>query len=294
MRFELRRLPSYAVPVRLPPYPFWLLACAGCASEPRLPLAEVAIRLREPAVVPLGEGPLPVVELRLDGRDFSFLVDSGSTISVVDPRRAQELGLEVRAYRGSSNTIGSGGESIIIDRYVPVERLELGGLVLERTHVSALEDDVLRTVSCSGILGQDLLVRLPIVIDMSRRALHLLPPGTERAEIQAYLAAAQLGAGAWSVMETRFRPCPFLPLTISAAPEEPVEIEIDTGATDTSLPERLISVLELTEVERNPVELRAVGGSRHSKAYRLEDFELHGFRISCEIHSSALDYGLRA
>lgn len=269
-----------------------ILALVACSSGPRLSLAEAPIRLETPSVVGLGEWKLPVVEVALDGRTLTFLVDCGAAMSMIDPARAREIGLDVRPLEWSTVTVGSGGRSTVVDRYVPLERLELGGLVVERTYLCVLDDEVLRGPAFGGILAQDLLARLPVVIDMESGALHLLPPASDRAAIRTYLHEAELGDGAWAVIDTEFRPSPFLPLDTRGALESPVEVEIDTGATDTSLPEELIAALALPETEAPEIELRGVGGTRSSKAYRLEGFGLFGFRISAEIRSNPLAYGL--
>lgn len=267
-----------------------LVLVAGCSGRPRSGLGEVPLALDAPLVLELGEASLPIVEVVLDGHAAAFLVDSGSSISVLDPVRAAELGLAVRPYAGNTSTRGSSGRSVVIDRYVAVERMELGPLVLERTALAALDDDVLRRGLHSGILGQDLLGRLPLVLDMERRALHLLPPGTDRDGIRAYLEEADLGAGAWAVVEIDFRPCPFLPL--DAHETELVEIEVDTGATDTSLPEPVIAALDLPLAGPGTVGLVGVGGSRQSPRYLLEDLGLFGLRVRAEVHANALEYGL--
>src|SRR5262249_33677357 len=162
-----RRLPWRPMEGRCLSFALALLGCA-CASR-RPALGEASLVLDGPTVVPLLEARLPLVSLSIEGRALDFLVDSGSTLSFVDPRGAQELGLELKPYSGSSSTTGSNGGKTTFDHYVPVERLELGDLVLEHSMLPALDDAVLHTGSYSGILGQDLLARLVVVVDMERR-----------------------------------------------------------------------------------------------------------------------------
>lgn len=234
---------------------------------------------------------LPLVGLRLDGVEFTFLVDSGAALSFVEPRCATELGLRLRPYAGSTRTSGTGGGAVI-DHYVAVDEFELGALHLAHLALPTLDDDVLRSGHFSGVLGQDLLARLVVVVDMERCALHLLPPSTDRAGIQAYLEGAQLGKGAWAVVDTELRPSPFLRLDLHGRLADEAWIGLDTGATDTSLPERVIAALELPPTDTGSVELRGVGGARTAQTYLLRDFGIFGFRVTNEIYSNPLDHGL--
>jgi hypothetical protein len=268
------------------------LLCLACSNSPRHALDSAPLALDQPLALPLAPDVLlPLVGLRLNGIEFTFLVDCGSALSFVEPRRATELGLPLRPYSGSTRTSGTGGDSVI-DHYVAVDEFDLGGLRLTRLALPALDDEILRSGDFSGILGQDLLARLVVVVDRKRHALHLLPPSTDRAGIKAYLEGNELGKGAWAVVDTVPQPSPSLKLDLRGRLADEVWIHLDTGSTYTSLPERVVVALKLPPTDTGSAELRGVGGTRTAQAYLLKDFGFFGFRVTNEIYSNSRDYGL--
>lgn len=263
---------------------------AACSSRVPRPAREAPLELDGPVAVALGEGGMPVVRLVVDGHaDLPFLVDSGSATTLLDAACARELGLPARRCQAATRATGSGGRSLVIDRCATIARAELGGLVLRDFCLPLLEDEVLRPSGWVGILGQDVLGRLPVVLDMERRTLHLLRPDDGPEGIQSYLAEVGL-AGAWTVVEAAFRPSPVLPLDVAGLAPGSVEIEVDTGSSSTSFPARVLEALDVEPT--GTAEFRAVGGTHDEQVYFLEGFGLYGFRIAAEVHASPLDYGL--
>ena len=266
------------------------LLLAGCGRTGTQSVFEAKIQLERPAVLTVDpDNQLPVVMADLDGAQIPFLVDTGASITTIHLARAEEHGLFVGPYSDRGIITGSGGGSIQYESYAAADRMSLGELTLENVRLPALEIELFEDVAFGGIIGQDLLVRLVLVIDMTRGELHLLPPDHSGGEeVQAYLGEAAIAGGTWIQAPIELRPCPFLEIThedVSVG-----EIEIDTGASGTSLAVRTIDALEL-----EPIGTRTsmgIDGEREGTTYALEDFGLYGFSISTEVKAAATDYGL--
>ena len=163
----------------------------------------------------VGVDPRPGVRLNLDGREILFLVDSASEESFIEPARTRDLGLEVRDEEAAWTLTGSTGKTTTIDRWVPVEHLRLGELELEHVKLWILDDDdSMHLGEYGGILGQDVLSRLAFVVDMERRELHLVPPGSNVVNVPKYLV---------DLPEDR-RPSPF---AVAAGAFHPTLLHID-------------------------------------------------------------------
>jgi hypothetical protein len=184
--------------------------------------------------------------------------------------------------------VGADGHRATISRCARLERLELGTLTLDQVAVPLLETDLLAVQAVSGLLGQDLLARLPFLVDTERAELHLLPPATDRQGITDYLSAADVGDGDWVVVEAEFNPCPWLSLEVQGL--EPLEIEIDTGAGMMCLPQRAIDALGLQPVGGG--EAPGLEGMKNVRTFLLEDFDLFGMRITTEVQSISDGHGL--
>jgi len=267
-----------------------VLLASACSSGPAtLALDAAPLELAAPCVVPLAARERPVVELSLDGRPAGlFLLDTGSTITLIGGAKAAELGLERRPYADSFETVGAGGKSAKLAHYVRAARLELGALTVSGTRLTVLDDPVLAQADVDGILGQDLLARLVLVLDPARHELHLLPQGGTEV-LRSYLHSTGVGDGAWAMTPLEFRPCPFLAFDVAGL-EQPVELEIDTGAGSTSLPRAAIEALGLAPIGTRT--LGAIGGNHDEDLYRVESLGLFGLRVSANVTAARGAYGL--
>ena len=264
-------------------------SCSGVA--PTTAVIDTTIALEGPTVIELQPKALPIIEIDLgDRQGLPFLVDCGAVYSIIDLPQAEELGLPIRPYSHGSSTIGSGGGSVEYDSFAAVAHLRAGDLILDGSRLPAIDVELLRDQGLVGILGQDLLARLVVLIDMSRGELHLLPTGTDSEAIAAYLADAGIGEGTWVQIPIDFRPRPFVPLNIEGLEDGALEMEIDTGAMTTSLPRAAIEALGL--VSTGTTTSRGIDGVYEDETYDLEDFGLYGFLVSTQVKRSALEYGL--
>jgi predicted aspartyl protease len=262
-----------------------LLAVGACTSidagrEPR-------IVLDRPLVLALAPVDRPVVSVVLDGRGPSpFLVDSGFGVTMIAANRANELGFESRPYARASETTGAGGGKTSAERYVDVGLVEIGGLDVRDARIALLDDPALARAGVSGVLGQDVLARLTLIIDMQRLEMHVLPHGGVDV-LREYISTRGFGVGAWTPLRADFRPSPFLPLTVAGVE---IEVEIDTGAGSTDLPARAIEQLGLERIGTQWIS--AVGGTYTSDLYRFADLSLFGLEFDAVVGTTTREYGL--
>jgi hypothetical protein len=142
----------------------------------------------------------------------------------------------------------------------------------------------------AGILGQDLLGRFPVVLDMKRGQVHLLPPESGTEAIEAHLTETRVGDGRWSVLEIEFKPCPYLPLSVTDEPDGRHEMLIDTGASNTSFSREVIEALDLEPV--GSYRARSIAGEFEGLTYRMEGMGLFGLNISTDVQDTSLDHGM--
>jgi predicted aspartyl protease len=264
---------------------FALLLAGACTSldarhEPR-------IELERPLVIALAPVDRPVVSVVLDGREpCPFLVDTGFGVTMIAADRASQLGLESRAYACASQTTGAGGGTTSIDRYADVGLVEIGGLAVRDARIALLDDTAFDQAGVFGVIGQDVLARLTLIIDMQRLEMHVLPRGGVDT-LREYITITGLGQGTWTRVRADFRPSPFLPLTIAGVD---IEVEIDTGAGSTDLPARAIDELGLQRIGTQWV--GAVGGTYTSDLYRIDDLSLFGFEFDAVVGATPREYGL--
>lgn len=233
----------------------------------------------------------PVVHAVVDGHPgLPFLLDSGAGVTSLDRGRAEALGLRIRSYSKPGSTRGSDGRTVPLERYAVLGRLEIGAVLVEGLAVPVVESEATSVQGWFGILGQDVLARLPVVLDAERGQVHFLPPATDQAGIQRYLEEAKLGKGKWAVATAPFRPSPFLACDVAGLEPGATELEIDTGATTTSLPQAAIRALDLMPTGR--FEARTIAGVETGNTYQVKGMDLFGLKITAEIQESALEYGL--
>jgi clan AA aspartic protease (TIGR02281 family) len=130
-----------------------------------------------------------LVDVRLNGRESRFVLDTGANASVVDASAAEALGLPSgRAVPGAA--IGLGGA--LKARQVRIESLEVGSVAVRqrRIMVSDLSQfvEVLGRMSSrpvQGIIGQDVMKEHRAVIDVARPVLYLMERDRDPAPVPA-------------------------------------------------------------------------------------------------------------
>jgi len=265
-----------------------VIGLAGCRAAPRAPFLDTTpLALAAPFRMTL-EGPdAPVVLVDVDGHEgLPFLLDSGSETTLIDARRARALGLPEKPARRVEISSGSGRASVV-RAHTTIHEARLGALTLREFEVQLLDDPAFRTVGVFGILGQDLLARLPWVLDLEHRAVHFLPATTD---VREYLAAQALGTDRWVLVDVDLRPLPFLELPVAGLRKGKVELLIDTGAGLTSFPRAAVEELGLPHV--GTTFFMAVGGPRSEEIHAFASLALFGLTLDADVHACEATRGL--
>lgn len=116
----------------------------------------------------------PLVEVNIKGRSFLFLVDTGSSTSLVDKQLAQEIGMKGRSPLKLVLSNGNKTEGLLC----AIESISLGPLFVK--NVPALivgqlhQKPYARGYNFQGVLGMDFLSRFNLLIDYPNRVINLL------------------------------------------------------------------------------------------------------------------------
>ena len=141
---------------------WFLLSCFGLAAPVPSLAGDEAIPFREAwgwaVVLPVSVG---------GGAVHEFLLDTGTTSTLLDPALAEELGLVATA---RVNLVTPAGEREVGVAYAD---LRIGGTLLEGVEVLIAELPAVRSdePGVRGLLGQSALSRLEYTIDHARRRL---------------------------------------------------------------------------------------------------------------------------
>lgn len=119
-----------------------------------------------------------LVDVTLNGKKATFILDTGANVSVVHAAIARRLGLPEKGIAAGAFGLGGGMKA----QQVKLERLEIGGVPIRgsRIMVSDLTQlvKVLSTLSRSeiaGLIGQDVMKEHRAVVDVARPILYLIP-----------------------------------------------------------------------------------------------------------------------
>jgi predicted aspartyl protease len=173
--------------------------------------AAAAVESRESVSLRLVRGRLPVVSVRIDDQGpFDFLLDTGSSATVLGAELAASLRAEIGRIAPVATTLGPRGF-----RRAEIRSISLGGL--RRGPLSVLVSD-LREVrrldsSLQGVLGLDFLAHFDFLIDYRNRRLEMseamsaVPRGgvSFRREAGRILVPVETGSSSavlWLVLDT--------------------------------------------------------------------------------------------
>jgi len=156
-------------------------------SEP-LPREVLQSKLRAPASLPAPAGlpvTLPVrfsqreifVEVKLNGREYLMMLDTGAGITVVDQPVAEALRLPPGETFNLLGASGPGAASV-----TRLASLQMGSVTLRDVQVAVTDLGLIRLIGGSrfgGILGFNALNRFRVTVDYHRRTVTLERPGGE-------------------------------------------------------------------------------------------------------------------
>jgi len=157
---------------------------------------------------------------------YSFLLDTGAQITMVDLSLAAELHLSAQ---GAANVVSSAG-SYTSASYVQVELLEAGShAVADQT---ALVYDLKNLNSANrpirGVLGEDFLGRFDMMIDNAHSLLCLDDSATMRANVRGPRIALDTSAQS---ADSQSLPGQFIVAVRLSHGERPVRLKLDSGST---------------------------------------------------------------
>ncbi len=130
-----------------------------------------------------------LVDVELNGRKGTFVLDTGANKSVLHAGYAEQLGIgEGTAMPGTA--IGLGGA--MKARQVRIERMEIGSLPIRQSRVMTADLSQLTNLlgplsddTIYGLIGQDVMKEHRAVIDVSRPILYLIEADEDPAPVPA-------------------------------------------------------------------------------------------------------------
>lgn len=150
---------------------FLVVACAGKSTE----RGEVAA----PTIVAIqlaGTSTFVSVQVNARDEDALFLLDTGSSLTVLAPLYAKRIGLTIPSNAPQRQLIGIGGHKVSVP-LVSVARLAVGTAVV-RDFTVGVYDALPEATTVDGILGLDFLRRYRFTIDTAAKRLRLEPVAT--------------------------------------------------------------------------------------------------------------------
>lgn len=178
-----------------------LLTVAGCDQAPTQAAVEYrpgesgtvdhALCLLGFTGVPLSEVSTghQLVDAKLNGRDATFVVDTGANVSVLHAPFAESFGIASdSSVSGAAVGIGGGGRA----RQARIESLRIGAVDMRQERIVLADLSPIATLlgpmsggPIHGIIGQDLLAEHRAVIDVPRSILYLIEADQDPAPVAA-------------------------------------------------------------------------------------------------------------
>ena len=146
-------------------------ACAGTPPERGDVAAPTSV-----AIQLAGTSTFVSVQVNARDEDALFLLDTGSSLTVLAPLYAKRLGLTIPSDAPQKQLIGIGGHKVSVP-LVSVSRLAVGTAVV-RDFTVGVYDALPEASTVDGILGLDFLRRYRFTVDTAAKRLRLEPVAT--------------------------------------------------------------------------------------------------------------------
>lgn len=205
------------------------------------------------------------VPVTLGKNRFSFIVDTGASNTIIDPRLARQMNLKGKPV--PSELLGH----LVVGSATPTQQVQvydLPPLTVGTAQVSRLSGIGLSTTTLPfkthGILGLDFLSRFDVVINPQTRILSLLKasaPVPSDVQLQGKL-------GVMILPDVRING------------QGPFRFLVDTGAAVTTLAEPLAQQLSLTTESTADLQVAGLGGNTQAQRTRLQTLEIQTLRLS--------------
>jgi tetratricopeptide (TPR) repeat protein/predicted aspartyl protease len=227
----LRHAAHYPLPVRLGAV---LIACGAFLGAP-LGLAAAKCKIAKVVDVPITMNSLrPTINVKINGRDARFVLDSGAFYSMMSSATAAEYNLKTTPGPFGLRMMGVGGVADV--RVATVKELSIFGITLKNHDFLVGGSEI----GNAGLLGQEFLELFDVEYDLASGAIRLFRTEDCDRTVLAYWLAAGQDFSAMKIDRTDF----MHPHTIGAAfvNDKPIRVTFDTGA--------FTSVLSLKAAER--------------------------------------------
>jgi hypothetical protein len=268
---ECRRLPAGALADRRIPHLDLMLAFE---DEPYRAEWEEGDATTVPFLV---TDPLPVIEVEVDGRKTTVLIDTGGDCLILDPGIASELGIEVVA---EMMGMFAGGMEAEIG-FARATTLKLGEVTLQSVPIAVLPTGNMEIGGhrLEGIVGTGVLRQFLATLDYPNDRLVLRSPsGEAAAAFLAGTAGAALDEISFYLQSTHF-----LMAQGSLNGVDGLMFHVDSGLAGTaafSAPRQTLDYvgIPLPEVEVHPENVGGGGGGFATGAFDIAELGLGGLR----------------
>ena len=215
----------------------------------------------------LHEGPLPVIDVTVDGATGRFLVDTGSQITVLDRNFAEGSGIRTRriSNRVSAST-GAGAGEYVFERCAQVRSMTFGAGRARNLQPLVMELDHLQ-LGIDGILGMDILGSWILLFDADVAVLRLLLPNDLATSLAKHYSPGTRFT-CWPLVEEASLPR----ITMHTSAGTEYSALIDTGAIFTAIPEAVAD--EINPASLGEFSTRRITGSANVPRRRIESFSM--------------------
>jgi hypothetical protein len=256
-------------------------ALAACSALPQ-------VELPSSVILPLEAHLVPVVHACGGDERFDVVLDTGAARTLLDAGEARRMDLSV-AWRPWPRILVNDTDWDVTWHSAALERLELGALRIDGLRAPLLD---LRAMfdppgAIAGLVGEDVLRSLVLVIDGDRREVELVP-----ADERARTLERRWPGRDWRAHELRYeRGCPVLELELASGVT--ARLVVDTGAEVSSFPGDALRHLEARTVGSLTVSGR-IGGKRGSGLHVVDALPIGGWEVALAVSDASSSKGLLA
>ncbi len=199
-------------------------------------------------------GGLPVAEVEINGQRKKLVIDTGTGITIVSTDVARDAGVAVGR---DSHLARTATTRTVAIRGAVIDQLRLGSLVIRNHPAAVIESSALRirlmglvtVFKIDGILGWNALRQMTVRIRYRDKTLHVSAPHKEPIGAERNL---------FGIAE------PLVSLTDDRG--QRLIFKLDTGATFSSLDERILTKIDRTGARRKKIAAFSAGGAERYDA----------------------------
>ncbi|MGH9823885.1 MAG: aspartyl protease family protein, partial [Blastocatellia bacterium] len=190
----------------------------------------------------LGADRRPYIKMRVNGRDATFVVDTGSGFTVISDVAAKRLGVSPMAHGGTSQGVGGNGKFAIV--YGLIDSISLGEERVESVpcFIRPFHDDRNRSsnLRADGFIGLSVLSSFLTQIDYKKSVLHL----DRDNPVAANLIAVSPGV---TVIPFRVTENGLISVETQLDDSHMINAILDTGASSTVVSTAAVKRLDMTD-----------------------------------------------